>query len=734
MRLVSCRIDGFGKYQNAKWVFSEGLNGYQLPNGEGKTTLAAFLRAMLYGMPTDRGETYGTRSQYYPFQGGAYGGSLRIEWQGKTYEIVRAFDKKSAVKDELSVLDEKGKPCDALGEVPGRTLFGLTEEAFERTSYITWEQTDIGLGYGIGQRLGGLAADTSPLTLENALKQLEEYKKSYHSDRRTLGAFTGRIPETEAKIEGLRQEIARAEADEKSLIVARTEYEAACAEESALAAEIERMQAADTLRARWETYTSLLAAAEEERSNAAALEAAYPAGFPTEDELKKWQANHEELQRIRLQKEVRCFAKAELLAKAEERFARGVPAEESIAQTGQLINQLLLEKSAEERANDLPTKGKTKGWLLVLLLAVSAALLVAGVLLVGSVLPLGIGLIVGGVVMMLADMLLYMKGLTAVAVPATQSGLSKRAQELQTMLESTFKDYGIVATDMPTAYNTLKTEVESLLTLRKEKMAYDDATQVLIEREKACLAVIEDGVARYQIGADGWQEARRDAKAYAAAVEQATQKRIRAEGYRAQYGLQGQPEAVVGLDEKKVAHRALQDRIRTLNATIEGYEKTMADSMKMRQQMQEQQERLQAYRLEKARAEIAISALKKADENLKERYLAPMRTSFLRYAKKMGVEWAESVSIGESLEVRFEAQGGLRREKNLSDGQRALTNLCMRLALMENLYEGEMPFCILDDPFVHLDETHFNEVAAGVRALANEMQILYFTCHESRNI
>ena len=54
MRLISCRIDGFGKYQNAKWDFSEGLNVYRLPNGEGKTTLAAFLRAMLYGLPTDR--------------------------------------------------------------------------------------------------------------------------------------------------------------------------------------------------------------------------------------------------------------------------------------------------------------------------------------------------------------------------------------------------------------------------------------------------------------------------------------------------------------------------------------------------------------------------------------------------------------------------------------------------------------------------------------------------------
>ena len=733
MRLISCRIDGFGKYQNTKWDFSDGLNIYKLPNGEGKTTLAVFLRAMLYGMATDRGESYGTRSQYYPFQGGAYGGSLRIEWQGKTYEIVRSFDKKSAVKDELSVLDEKGKPCDALGEVPGRTLFGLTEEAFLRTSYITWEKTDIGLGHGIGQRLGGLAADTSPLTLENALKRLEEYKKSYQSDRRTQGAFTGFIPEAEEKIEVLRRQIHQAEEAEKSLIVARAEYDSACAEEKALAEEIERMLAADTLRARWEYYTSLIEGAESEQQKATAIAAAYPAGFPTEGELKTWQGNYEELQRIRLQKEVRCFAKAELLNEKEERFACGVPSQETMEQTEQLLNSFLLEQTADATASALQKSGKTKGWLLITLLAMSAALLVAGVLLVGSLLPLGIGLIVGGVVLLLVDMLLYMKGLTAVAVPV-QNGASEHAGRLQARLTSIFSKYNISAQDMPTAYNTLKSEVEGLFTLRKEKAAYDDETNKLTEREQTCLAVLEEGLSRYQLAEDGWQDAGRDAKAHAAAVKQATEKRVRAEEYRSQYGLQGQPEAVVGLDEKKVAHRALQEKIRALNATIEGYEKTVADSMKFRQQMQEEQDRLQAYRLEKARAEIALNALKKADENLKERYLAPMRTSFLRYAKKMGVEWAESVALGESLEVRFEVQGALRREENLSDGQRALTNLCMRLALMENLYEGEMPFCILDDPFVHLDEKHFNEVAAGVRALSNEMQILYFTCHEARNI
>ena len=734
MRLISCHIDGFGKYQNADYRFLGGLNVYCQSNGEGKTTLATFLRAMLYGMPTDKGDKYGQRGQYAPFQGGAYGGSLRIEWQGKVYEIVRSFDKKSEVKDTLSVLDEKGKACDALGKVPGLTLFGLTEEAFLRTSYITWKQTDIGLGHGIGQRLGGFSSDNSSATLEKALETLDEYKKGYQSDRRSRGAYTGRIPDVEDKIEELRRDIFHAEAAEKTLHTIDGEYEAACAEESALAAEIERMQEADALRARWENYRLQVAAAEDEERKAAALAAAYPAGFPTEDEIAKWKVSHDELQRIRLQKQVRSFAKAELLAEKEEKFAAGVPSEERMERTELMIDEFLTAKAAEENASaTLQKTNKTKGWLLILILAVAAGLLVAGVLLVGSILPFGIGLIVGGVLLLLADMLLYIKGL-AVAAPALPTGLSKQVQEIETRLGNIFAEYGISATDMPTAYNTLQAEIESLMSLRKEKAAYEEETQRLLEREQTLTAAIEESLRRYQLGEQGWQDAGRDAKAYAMAMAQAAEKRTRAEQFRMQYGLAEEPQAVSNLAEKKAEHRILQERVRMLGTQSAELEKEVSQLPRLHRQLEEEQEQLSEYRREKARAERAIAALRKADENLKERYLTPMRNSFLRYAKMLGAEWAESVDLGENLEVRFEAQGALRRAENLSDGQRALAALCMRLALIENLYEGEIPFCILDDPFVHLDERHFAEVAAGVRALSDEMQILYFTCHEARKI
>ena len=105
MRLISAHIDNFGKYSNQRFDFDSSLSTYCLDNGEGKTTLAAFIRVMLYGMSTDRkgGKEFSERIHYDPFQGGSYGGSLELEWQGKRYKIVRTFDAKSETKDKLSV-------------------------------------------------------------------------------------------------------------------------------------------------------------------------------------------------------------------------------------------------------------------------------------------------------------------------------------------------------------------------------------------------------------------------------------------------------------------------------------------------------------------------------------------------------------------------------------------------------------------------------------------------------
>ena len=50
MQIKKIHISNFGKLHEMQMDFSEGLNVINGENGWGKSTLAAFLKAMLYGM------------------------------------------------------------------------------------------------------------------------------------------------------------------------------------------------------------------------------------------------------------------------------------------------------------------------------------------------------------------------------------------------------------------------------------------------------------------------------------------------------------------------------------------------------------------------------------------------------------------------------------------------------------------------------------------------------------
>ena len=90
--------------------------------------------------------------------------------------------------------------------------------------------------------------------------------------------------------------------------------------------------------------------------------------------------------------------------------------------------------------------------------------------------------------------------------------------------------------------------------------------------------------------------------------------------------------------------------------------------------------------------------------------------------------------MNKNFEISFERDGEQRSEKHLSAGQRSICALCFRLALIKNMYKDNMTFLILDDPFVALDKTHMEKVKGLLQALSQDLQMVYFTCHDSRSI
>ena len=81
MRIIKMTAT-FGRLNHAVLEPGPGLNLIEAPNESGKSTWCAFLRAMLYGIPTrerDRQDYIAEKNRYQPWSGSAMEGALELE-------------------------------------------------------------------------------------------------------------------------------------------------------------------------------------------------------------------------------------------------------------------------------------------------------------------------------------------------------------------------------------------------------------------------------------------------------------------------------------------------------------------------------------------------------------------------------------------------------------------------------------------------------------------------------
>ena len=131
MVILGLNIAAFGKLSNKEIPLRPGTNVITGDNESGKTTIAVFLKSMLYGM--EEGDNVYER--YYPFGfSGVYGGSLTILSQDRVYELKRSFLKSNP---DLSITcTEDGE---ALEDPEGwleENRGGLSRAEYEASGYI----------------------------------------------------------------------------------------------------------------------------------------------------------------------------------------------------------------------------------------------------------------------------------------------------------------------------------------------------------------------------------------------------------------------------------------------------------------------------------------------------------------------------------------------------------------------------------------------------------------------
>lgn len=245
MRILRLHVEAFGKLRDFDLELERGLNVLYRENGWGKSTLAAFVKAMLYGLPasTKRSLDENERKKYLPWQGGAYGGSLELECDRGRFRIERYFGAKES-GDSFTLYDmSTNLPSNAYSAEIGQELFGIDVGGFERTVYLSQHAVPgKGDNSSIAAKLSDLLDDVDDIgSFDSAMAALDKRRKYY-----VMTGERGRVAELQREIGEARTELERLTRTEEAL--RKQEQAAAELQAQIRTAEAELSQAREQVR------------------------------------------------------------------------------------------------------------------------------------------------------------------------------------------------------------------------------------------------------------------------------------------------------------------------------------------------------------------------------------------------------------------------------------------------------------------------------------------------------
>ncbi len=137
MKLNKIYISAFGGLKDFTLDLADGLNVIYGNNEDGKSTVAAFIKAMFYGTGRNtKSLADSVRLKYTPWDNSTMAGRIFFEHQNKKYCLEREF-RKSDSTDRITLTDlDSGKTVDT-NESLGQQFFGLSAAAFERSLFIS---------------------------------------------------------------------------------------------------------------------------------------------------------------------------------------------------------------------------------------------------------------------------------------------------------------------------------------------------------------------------------------------------------------------------------------------------------------------------------------------------------------------------------------------------------------------------------------------------------------------
>lgn len=208
----------FGKLERAHLECSDGLNLLCLPNEGGKSTWAAFWKAMLYGIDTKERDKRGAladKNHYQPWSGRPMEGEVVLEWEGRSMTIRRGPKGSVPFGAFSAVYTGTGEPVPGLtGENCGLMLTGVSREVFERSAFIGGGELPITSAPDLERRIAALISSGEE---EISYTQVESRLKEW-LNRRKVNRNVGLLPKLELELSKLGSTLLELEQTEKRII------------------------------------------------------------------------------------------------------------------------------------------------------------------------------------------------------------------------------------------------------------------------------------------------------------------------------------------------------------------------------------------------------------------------------------------------------------------------------------------------------------------------------------
>ena len=704
----------FGRLENETLEITPGLNVFTAPNEAGKSTWAAFIMAMFYGIDTAERAKKGTlpaKTKYKPWSGKPMEGVMELTADGRRITIQRQSDARTPMGKFTAYDTVSGETLDYLtAENCGKTLLGVEQSVFARSAFIGQNAMSVTQDPGLEQKLSGLVtAGDETVSYTQTERRLRDWKNHVRHNK------TGYLPETETALEIVTDKLSairQYHKEDLSLSVRRQE----------LTAEKEK----------WQYIEKNLKAAEA-LAKQTQLHGAEQNLQKAQTELETARQAAEKLPSLEeLDRQVKQWAE---LALREELTAKtATPQPPAQPQTPDVFQNLSPEQAKEKAETDageirlLQTAATHFPlWIIgVVLLAVSAALtVVLPILSVTSVLGLGV---------LLVSLLQHNKRKKQAAgnaekAAALLSAYGAKAPEELSYLAAAYGESRRQYAEAQASYerqSAAHTAEKAALEQLQQKLLTDArsfASNIYTADDaKAALSAAVTAHRLVETAQSNCDAAGRSLEAVRAAVGDVTEVTVPAEDFTGLYTL-------AKVSRKRNETEQELHTVETAMAQHRGLVQSLGDVAALEAEKQQLESRRQTLLTRENALALAMDTLRDANCDMSRRFSPKISQAAGEILARMTGGRYDTVRMEQDLTLHARPSGeAVTRELlTLSSGMADQLYLALRLAVCDLALDEGTPL-VLDDALVFFDDDRLAQTMELLKEEALKRQILLFTC------